>query len=62
MVKKENKMVNYICLRYSIQNNLKGHLRIIKYILGLKLRDKKKKRIINLLNLNSVSRAFALKP
>ena len=36
----KNKIVHYICLWYLIQNNLKGHLRIIKYILGLyKLRD-----------------------
>ena len=35
----ENKIVDYICLWYLIQNNLKGHVRIIKYILGPKLRD-----------------------
>ena len=35
----ENKIVDYICLWYLIQNNLKGLVRIIKYILGPKLRD-----------------------
>ena len=46
-------MVNYICLRYSINQNVKSHLRITKYIFGLKLRESIIMKTIDPLNLNA---------
>ena len=46
-------MVNYICLRYSIKQKVESHLRITKYIFGLKLRESIIMKTIDPLNLNA---------
>ena len=46
-------MVNYTCLRHSIKQKVKSHVRITKYIFGLKLREAIIMKTIDPLNLNS---------
>ena len=51
-------MVNYICLRYSIKQKVKSHLRITKYIFGLKLRKAIIMKTIGPLNLLSLGAKY----